>query len=298
MGRKINNTNTKIGNNLMKVLVTGATGFIGKYVVEELLKNSDDYIIATGLEQKKEYNNERVEYISFDFNDLSSKHSNLYNLFNKPDKLIHLAWQGLPNYNQFFHIETNAFLHILFVKNLIENGLKDITITGTCFEYGMKNGCLDENTPTDPKNCYAIAKDFLRKSIEQLQREKQFDLKWIRLFYLYGDGQSPNSILSQLEKTIKNKETVFNMSGGEQLRDYMSVEKVAQNIVKIAQQNKITGIINCSSGKPISIRSLVEEYIRSKKLTMTLNLGYYPYPDYEPMAFWGDNTKLNQITNN
>ena len=88
---------------------------------------------------------------------------------------------------------------------------------------------------------------------------------------------------------------VFNMSAGEQLRDYLPVEKVAEYIVKVATQNKVSGIINCCSGSPISIRKLVEDYLRINKKTIELNLGYFSYPPYEPMAFWGDTSKLEKI---
>jgi dTDP-6-deoxy-L-talose 4-dehydrogenase (NAD+) len=112
---------------------------------------------------------------------------------------------------------------------------------------------------------------------------------------MYGKGQSPNSILSQLEAAIENGDKVFNMSGGEQIRDYLPVEKVAEYIVRISLQDKVSGVINCCSGKPISIRKLVEDYLKEKNKKIELNLGHYPYPDYEPMAFWGDNYKLKQI---
>jgi dTDP-6-deoxy-L-talose 4-dehydrogenase (NAD+) len=85
------------------------------------------------------------------------------------------------------------------------------------------------------------------------------------------------------------------MSAGEQLRDYLPIEKVAEYISKIALQNNITGIINCCSGNPISIRKLVEDYIKIKNYNINLNLGYFNYPFYEPMAFWGDNKKINLL---
>ena len=87
----------------------------------------------------------------------------------------------------------------------------------------------------------------------------------------------------------------FNMTAGEQLRDYLPVEKVAEYIVKISLQNKVRGIINCCSGKPISIKKLVENYMINKKNKIELNFGYYPYTDWEPMVFWGDTAKLNKI---
>ncbi|MCK4859475.1 MAG: NAD-dependent epimerase/dehydratase family protein, partial [Candidatus Omnitrophica bacterium] len=119
--------------------------------------------------------------------------------------------------------------------------------------------------------------------------------KWIRLFYMYGNGQNPSSLLPQLDNALERGDEIFNMSGGEQLRDYLPVEKVAEYVTKISLQNKVLGVINCCSGKPISIRKLVENHMKNRGKTIKLNLGYYPYSDYEPMAFWGDNTKLNSI---
>ncbi len=275
----------------MKILVTGATGFIGNYVVEELLKY-EHKIIATSIKHSQQiYFNwiEKVDYIQADLNE---DEKNWFAFFNEPDQIIHLAWEGLPNYNELFHIERNLPRNCCFLKNIIQNGLKGVVVIGTCFEYGMQSGALSEDMETKPDNPYALAKDTLRNFLEQLQKKIDFELKWVRLFYMYGKGQSPNSILSQLDKALQNGETSFNMSGGEQLRDYLPVEKVAEHIVKIAMQSKVKGIINCCSGRPISIRRLVENYMAKKQKNIQLNLGYYPYPDYEPMAFWGDNRKL------
>jgi dTDP-6-deoxy-L-talose 4-dehydrogenase (NAD+) len=112
---------------------------------------------------------------------------------------------------------------------------------------------------------------------------------------MYGKGQNPNSLLSQLESALEKGETTFNMSGGEQLRDYLPIEKVAEYIVKIAFKKKLNGVINCCSGVPLKVKTLVENYLRKNDKKINLNLGYYPYPDYEPMAFWGDDTKLKNI---
>jgi nucleoside-diphosphate-sugar epimerase len=283
----------------LRVLVTGATGFIGNYVINELLKNKDIEIIATAraIESAKTKNwYEQVTFIPFSINENSlSNQENLHTYFQKPDALIHLAWEGLPNYKQLFHFESVLPRQYIFLKNLIENGLTNINIVGTCFEYGLQEGKLKEDMATIPDNPYGLAKDTLRKQLELLAKNCHFDLKWIRLFYLFGLGQNPNSILSQLDKAIEKKEAFFNMSGGEQLRDYLDVSTVAENIVKITLQKSITGVINCCSGKPISISNLVETRITEKKSTIKSNKGYYPYPDFEPFAFWGDTTKLDKI---
>lgn len=278
----------------MKILVTGATGFIGNYVIEELLKQ-EFQVIATSrnIEKAKEKSwFEKVIYTEYDLNNVED---NLYHKFNEPDLLIHLAWNGLPNYKKLFHIETELMNQYHFIKNLIVSGLTNVNITGTCFEYGMLDGQLYEELVVSPQNPYAIAKNSLRIFLEQLQPEHSFKFKWMRLFYMYGKGQNENAILSQLQNAINKHETVFNMSLGEQIRDYLPIEEVAKHIVNVSLQNNTNGIINISSNEPIKIIDLVKKYLLDTKQTISLNLGFYPYPDYEPFSFWGDNTKLKNI---
>jgi dTDP-6-deoxy-L-talose 4-dehydrogenase (NAD+) len=284
---------------MKKVLVTGATGFIGNYVVNELLKN-DCMVIASSssIDKAKGFQwFSQVLYKAFDFT-LFDDNIDYFNFFGKPDIVIHLAWEGLPFYKEAYHYEVNLPRHFQFISNLVRNGATDINITGTCFEYGMQEGKLSEDMPTHPDNYYAKAKDELRKHTETLQNSFSFSFKWIRLFYMYGKGQNPKSLLSQLDKALEANEEVFNMSGGEQVRDYLPVTKVADNIVKVALQKVVTGIINCCSGVPITVKELVQNYLKEKNRDIKLNLGFYPYPDYEPMAFWGDNKKLKLITDN
>jgi len=240
---------------------------------------------------------EQTEYIPFDLAELDES-INYFEFFRRPDKVIHLAWEGLPNYKSSFHEEINLPRHLAFLSNLIKGGLRDLTVTGTCFEYGMQEGCLSEEMPALPANPYAQAKDRLRRELQNLQSERPFFFKHIRLFYMYGKGQSPNSLLSQLDKALASQEAVFNMSGGQQVRDYLPVKKVAEYIVKIVLQSDTTGIINCCSGIPVTVQEVVEEYLKSINRSIHLNLGYYPYADYEPMRFWGDTTKLKTILNN
>ncbi len=281
----------------MKILVTGADGFIGKYLIDELLNHQVDIIATSHNKENAEKCSwfKRVQYIEHDFN---NNKEDVYSLFEKPDLLIHLAWEGLPNYKELFHIEKNLFSNYYFLKNMVCSGLKDMVIVGTCLEYGMRNGCLSESLDPKPIVPYSIAKNTLREFVEQMKHNYDFQYKWIRLFYMYGEGQSKNSILEQLKEALNKKAEYFNMSGGEQLRDYLPIEKVAEYIAKISLQNEITGIINCCSGTPISIRRLVEEYLEKNNMNIKLNLGYYPYADYEPMAFWGDSTKLLRLIRN
>lgn len=279
----------------MNVLITGATGFIGNHVIETILKTEKNISLTAtsrSIDKAKKCSwFSKVNYIEFN---LSYK-SNFKKLFEGIDLLIHLAWNGLPHYDELFHFERNVPENYSFIKSAIEAGIKKLVVTGTCFEYGMVDGALSEDRMTNPTNPYGLAKDTLRKFIQELQKKHSFHYNWLRLFYTYGEGQSEKSFYSQLRNALAKGDESFNMSGGEQLRDFLKVEELASQIVKISVQEKFNGIVNCCSGRPISVRSLAETIIQESGRSIKLNLGYYPYPTFEPMAFWGDNTLLKKI---
>jgi dTDP-6-deoxy-L-talose 4-dehydrogenase (NAD+) len=158
----------------------------------------------------------------------------------------------------------------------------------------MQSGPLSESLPAVPNNPYGFAKDSLRRQLEYLQQFSSFSLIWTRLFYLYGEGQSSNSLLPQLMKAVKRGDPVFGMSGGEQLRDFLPIAEVAKYLVCLAMTACNIGVVNVCSGKPTSVRRLVEGWIKENGWTIELGLGQYEYPEYEPMAFWGDRKKLDQ----
>ena len=84
------------------------------------------------------------------------------------------------------------------------------------------------------------------------------------------------------------------MSGGEQLRDFLAVTDIAKYIEVLARSQRDLGVINICSGEPIAVRDLVEGWIQQNRWNIRINLGHYPYQDYEPMGFWGDNSKLKR----
>jgi len=274
----------------MKVAVTGATGFIGRHVIAELAKHPVEVVAITRQPSVEMPTSPQVQVVQLDLRDACS---DSINMLGNPDVLIHLAWGGLPNYRSLHHFEEELPTHYRFLQNLIKSGLKHLLVTGTCFEYGMQSGQLNERMATYPNNPYGFAKDALRAQLEYLKSLNPFSLIWGRLFYLYGDGQAENSLLPQLRRAVEHGDKSFNMSGGEQLRDYLPITDVAKHIVSLAFQGKDIGTVNICSGKPVSVRKLVEDWISENDWHIKLNLGHYPYPDYEPMAFWGDRQKLD-----
>jgi dTDP-6-deoxy-L-talose 4-dehydrogenase (NAD+) len=209
--------------------------------------------------------------------------------------VIHLAWSGLPNYRSLHHFEEHLAQQYRFLGGLVKDQLGSLTCTGTCFEYGMQSGTLSEDMPVDADNPYGFAKQVLHRQLRFLQQRTPFALNWCRLFYMYGEGQPADSLYSQFSAAVRNGERRFRMSGGEQLRDFLPVTDVARLIVGLALDAPGRGTVNICSGRPVSVRSLVERWRADCGSDIELALGYYPYPDYEPFAFWGSDRVLRNV---
>lgn len=281
----------------MKVLVTGATGGIGELVIAELLKRNCE-IIATARDLEKAKNCPFFHQITFIPFDLSETHAtNLFDFFKKPDALIHLAWDKLNDYKNQEHLTKILPQHESFLANLIEHGLQNVTVVGTVYEYGLREGELSEEMPSEAIMPYPQAKNQLRVFLEALKSRFAVSLKWPRIFYVFGAIKGRRNLYTALESAVKNKEEVFNMSGGEQIRDFLSPQQIAEYIVAIALQSEVEGVINCCSGKPITVKDQVNNYFEAGRHYPKINYGFYPYPDYEPMNSWGSTLKLKQVLN-
>lgn len=273
-----------------KVAVTGASGFIGRHVVAALARGGDIDVVASSRSAGVALP-PGVAHVALDMADAT----NAYDRLGRPEVVVHLAWNGLPNYRSLNHFEIELPMQYRFLRGLIDAGLTRLVVAGTCFEYGMQNGALDETQVGLPTNPYALAKLTLHRQLEFLKGEVPFALTWARLFYAYGEGQAPSAIYSLLQAAVARGDARFPMSAGEQIRDFLPIGTIAAHLATLARRGNDGGTVNICSGKPISVRGLVEQWLAENNWSISLDLGHYPYPDYEPFAFWGSPARLKQL---
>jgi len=284
--------------NVPKVALTGASGFIGRHVLADLLSRGLRPTIFLRPSSALPPQAAHCNVVQFD---LTAPGEEAFAAAGGFEALIHLSWDGLPNFRSLHHFEQETPLHYRWLKGVVNAGLQHLVVAGTCFEYGLRSGPLDEAMAPQPVTPYGFAKDMLRRELEYLQSEHAFDLTWARLFYIYGEGQAANSLWPLLQAAAARSDTEFPMSGGEQLRDYLPVAEAARCLVELAvsrtSPERGHGIINVCSGVPVSVRRLAEGWIADNGWLIRPRFGQFPYPDYEPMAFWGNSGKLRRFLN-
>lgn len=276
----------------MRIAVTGGNGFIGKYLLKLLIKDKKNKII--NLYRSKQFKNARIKNIKFDISKKIKK--NLYQEIGSPEYLIHLAWDNLNDYDSKSHFKTYT-QNLKFFRKLHNCSLKKIFVMGTCFEYGKRNGELKENLRSNPGNNYSKSKDKLKKKLFKIFKYKEPIVIWGRLFYVYGEGQNTRTLYGQFSKSIKDKKKIFNMSKGDQTRDYLNINDVIKIVVKILKKSHKSEVINICSGRPVSLKKLVNKWQKKKKFKLNVNYGYYKNSVNEAENFWGSTNKLKKILN-
>jgi dTDP-6-deoxy-L-talose 4-dehydrogenase (NAD+) len=276
----------------MKILVTGACGYIGKHVVKTLLDNGHSVI---ALEKNISTVDPRAQSISIDiFKLASSENMDDLRILSKCDVCLHLAWQDGFLHNSYSHIE-NISNHFMFIKKMVETGIEHIAVMGSMHEIGYHIGSIDENTPCNPISMYGIAKDALRRSLLLLTSSSKTSFQWIRGFYIFGDDKYNNSIFSKLLNAAEKGEKRFPFTTGKNKYDFLEVSELASQITACITQNKITGIINCCSGYSVSLADKVEQFIKDNKLDIQLEYGVFPDRPYDSPEIYGDSKKIRMI---
>lgn len=273
----------------IKVLVTGANGYIGRHIVKELLNEGCDVIAAD-----VRYDNVDGRAVRTDVS-IFSDNSNIFHEIGEPDVCIHAAWRDGFQHNAPSHM-LDLSGHYRFIRNMAAGGLKQIIVMGSMHEVGYWEGEINEDTPTNPSTLYGIAKDTLRKSVFLLKNEyPELMVQWVRGYYIMGDDQMNHSIFTKILEADKEGKPEFPFTSGKNKYDFIDVNEMSHDIAHIAMQKKVDGIINVCTGKAVSLGEQVEKFIKDKHLSIKLAYGRYPDRKYDSPAIWGNPDKINEI---
>lgn len=271
--------------------MTGAGGYIGRHVVSHLLDNGADVIamdITTeGLDPK-------ATILESNFTGLGP---DAFEELGRPDTCLHLAWKDGFKHDSTAHM-LNLSGHYQFLENMIAGGLGHLAVMGSMHEVGYFEGEINENTPTNPSSLYGIAKNALRQAITLIAKKYGIIFQWLRGFYIYGDDLKNNSIFTKLTQAELNHQATFPFTTGKNKYDFISIEEFTMQICMCVLQREVTGIINCCSGKAISLRDMVEDYIQANGFKIQLKYGTYPDRPYDSPAIWGNSEKVQRIMDN
>lgn len=271
----------------MKILVTGANGYLGQGIVKRILANGHE-VIAADLKT----NNVDDRAIKMDCNMFGI--DNPYDFFDRPDVLLHLAWRdGFVHYSD-AHIE-DLHKHYAFIKIMAESGIKQIAVMGSMHEIGFFEGRINENTPCHPITPYGIAKNALRDLTQILCKQKNIVFQWLRGYYIVGNSQYGNSIFSKITAAVNNGKTEFPFTFGQNQYDFIDYSNFCEQVAAAVGQNEIDGIINICSGKPEKLADQVERFIKENGYFIKLKYGAFPERPYDSKAVWGDNGKISRI---
>ena len=273
----------------IKVLVTGAGGYIGRFVVNALA-DKGCHVIAADIRPIENCN--AADQVVCD---IFSGEENLYEKLGSPDVLLHMAWLDGFKHNSFRHIDY-LHRHVAFIKSLLDSGLRQAAVMGTMHEVGYHEGAIDENTPCKPMSYYGIAKNALRQTLEILF--KDYDgavLQWLRAYYIIGDDINGNSIFSKICKAEQEGKELFPFNSGKNKYDFISINELADQISAAVMQKDVSGIINCCSGEPVALADRVEQFIKDNNFKIRLEYGAFPDRPYDSPAVWGSREKIDMI---
>lgn len=241
-----------------RVLVTGATGFVGHHVLDCLIsQNVNLTVIVRNGKQSLFANNPTVHNIITTKDLFAETVAWWAHVMQNIDTVIHVAWYAEPG----FYLQSPKNLDCLkgtlsLAKGAAQAGVRRFIGIGTCFEYDLSFGTLSTKTPLKPLTPYADAKAEAYIALSQLLPANGIEFAWCRLFYLYGKGEDARRLVPYLREKLSAGKPA-NLTSGEQVRDYIEVTEAARLIVEAALSD-FQGPINICSGIPITIKQLAE----------------------------------------
>lgn len=274
----------------MKILITGANGYLGQGVVKTIL-NKGWEVIATDFE----INNidKRANRKACNLFDIVDP----YEYFEQPDVLLHLAWKdGFKHYSD-SHI-ADLPKHYSFLKTIVQSDIKRVVGMGSMHEIGFYEGSIDENTPCNPKSFYGIAKNALRETVNILAEQNGKIFQWLRGYYIVGNSKFGSSIFSKITAAAEKGTETFPFTMGLNQFDFIDYDEFCNQIAAAVSQTEINGIINICSGRPEKLADRVERFIKENKYNIKLEYGAFPDRPYDSKAVWGNNKKIETIIQN
>lgn len=272
----------------MKILVTGANGFMGYGIIKKLSESGNEIVASDFTDFTYEYKN------------VSSKSGNLFEIenpfeyFGKPDVLVHLAWRDGFKHSSLNHIN-DLPKHYEFLRKMVEGGVKKLVVMGSMHEVGFHEGSINENTPCNPLSLYGIAKNAIRQMTELLVKNTETKLQWIRGFYIVDNTEKGCSIFSKIMQAAADGKKTFPFTSGVNQFDFLDFDEFCSQVAAVVLNSTVFGIINACSGRPETLASRVECFIRENNLDIKLEYGAFPDRSYDSLAIWGDNKKIRKI---
>jgi len=274
----------------MKILVTGANGYMGTGIVKQLLSDGME-VIAT------DFSTISVDEKAKRINSNIFKLTNPYEELGKPDVLLHLAWR-----DGFQHSSENHILdlsnHYLFLRRMMEGGVKRVCVLGSMHEIGFFEGSINENTPANPQSLYGISKNALRNAVHLMTNQYGAIFQWIRGYYIVGNTEQGCSVFSKLTQAEKEGKEFFPFTMGVNQYDFIDYDEFCYQVAAVVEQDAINGIINCCTGAPMRLGERMEKFICDNNYKIKLQYGAFPDRPYDSKAVWGDNRKINLILKN
>ena len=197
----------------MKILVTGANGYLGQGIVKAIIDGGNEVI---AVDFKTDLVDSRAEKIACNLFEID----NPYEYFGKPDALLHLAWRdGFVHYSN-AHIDDLSG-HFAFIKQMADAGIKQIAVMGSMHEIGFFEGSINENTPCHPTTPYGISKNALRDLTQMICKQKNIVFQWLRGFYIVGNSRYGSSIFSKITAAAEEGKVEFPFTLGQNQYDFI-----------------------------------------------------------------------------
>ena len=274
----------------MKILVTGANGYLGQGIVRSILNNGH-CVVATDF--NTQFVDERAERIACNLFEVD----NPYSFFGEPDVLLHLAWRdGFVHYSS-AHID-DLPKHYAFIKKMVDGGIQQVAVMGSMHEIGFFEGSINESTPCHPTTPYGIAKNALRDLTQMICKQKNIVFQWLRGYYIVGNSKFGSSIFSKIIAAVDEGKTEFPFTLGQNQYDFIDYPDFCAQVAAVVGQKNEQGIINICSGKPEKLADRVERFIKENGYRIKLQYGAFPDRPYDSKAIWGNDTKIRKIMEN